>query len=358
VGAGAYVLIKFQPVLALFPLAAEVSVVIGAITAIGTSLVAIAQIDMKRALSHSTSAYLGLVFIAVGMQQPDLALGLLFSHGISKALLFLSSGAVMISTMTQDLTEMGGIKTRMPASLIGFIVGSLGLVAFIPFGGFWTLLRWEETFWNSDPWLIAIALLVNSITAFGLMRMFALVFLGPTQPKTRRAPEVAWPVALPLVSLTIITLLVPILLPSWKFVDIDLDTVDIWGTVALSASGLLGFGLGAYIYIKPYETGSSVPMLPKATRQVWKAVQDLLAYDLYVQAIYKYTVVLIVGGGSKFLAWIDRYLVDGSVNFVGFASIFSGESLKYTVTGRLQQYVLTIMIGLILIGFAAFYGLQ
>ncbi|MCA6520163.1 MAG: NAD(P)H-quinone oxidoreductase subunit F [Pseudanabaena sp.] len=358
VGAGAYVLIKFQPILALFPLAAEVSVVIGAITAIGTSLVAIAQIDMKRALSHSTSAYLGLVFIAVGMQQPDLALGLLFSHGISKALLFLSSGAVMISTMTQDLTEMGGIKTRMPASLVGFIVGSLGLVAFIPFGGFWTLLRWEETFWNSDPWLIAIALLVNSITAFGLMRMFALVFLGPTQPKTRRAPEVAWPVALPLVSLTIITLLVPILLPSWKFVDIDLDTVDIWGTVALSASGLLGFGLGAYIYIKPYETGSSVPMLPKATRQVWKAVQDLLAYDLYVQAIYKYTVVLIVGGGSKFLAWIDRYLVDGSVNFVGFASIFSGESLKYTVTGRLQQYVLTIMIGLILIGFAAFYGLQ
>jgi NAD(P)H-quinone oxidoreductase subunit 5 len=358
VGSGAYVLIKFQPILALFPLAAEVSVVIGAITAIGTSLVAIAQIDMKRALSHSTSAYLGLVFIAVGMQQPDLALGLLFSHGISKALLFLSSGAVMISTMTQDLTEMGGIKTRMPASLVGFIVGSLGLVAFIPFGGFWTLLRWEEKFWNSDPWLIAIALLVNSITAFGLMRMFALVFLGPTQPKTRRAPEVAWPVALPLVSLTIITLLVPILLPSWKFVDIDLDTVHIWGNVALSASGLLGFGLGAYIYIKPYETGSSVPMLPKATRQVWKAVQDLLAYDLYVQAIYKYTVVLIVGGGSKFLAWIDRYLVDGSVNFVGFASIFSGESLKYTVTGRLQQYVLTIMIGLILIGFAAFYGLQ
>ncbi|MEI6065141.1 MAG: NAD(P)H-quinone oxidoreductase subunit F [Pseudanabaena sp. ELA748] len=358
VGAGAYVLIKFQPILSLFPVASVITVIIGTITAIGASLVAIAQIDMKRALSHSTSAYLGLVFIAVGMQQSDLALGLLFSHGISKSLLFLSSGAVMMTTMTQDLTEMGGIKTRMPATLIGFIVGSLGLVALIPFGGFWTLLRWEETFWNSDPWLIAIALLVNSITAFGLMRLFALVFLGPVQPKTRRAPEVAWQVALPLVSLTIITLLVPFLLPSWEFVDIDLDTVDIWGTVVLSASGILGFGLGAYIYVKPYETGSSVPMLPKVTRQAWKAVQDLLAYDLYVQGIYKYTVVLIVGGGSKVFAWVDRYLVDGSVNFLGFASIFSGESLKYTVTGRLQQYVLTIMVGLILIGFAAFHGLQ
>ncbi len=99
-------------------------------------------------------------------------------------------------------------------------------------------------------------------------------------------------------------------------------------------------------------------MLPKIARPFWKAVQDLLAYDLYVQALYKYTVVLIVGGGSRVLAWIDRYLVDGSVNFVGFASIFSGETLKYTITGRLQQYVLTIMVGLILIGFAAFYGLK
>ncbi|ELS32708.1 MULTISPECIES: NAD(P)H-quinone oxidoreductase subunit F [Pseudanabaena] len=358
VGAGAYVLIKFQPILSLFPVAAELTVVIGAITAIGASLVAIAQIDLKRALSHSTSAYLGLVFIAVGMQQPDLALGLLFSHGISKSLLFLSSGAVMMTTITQDLTEMGGIKTRMPATLIAFIVGSFGLVAMLPFGGFWTLLRWEETFWAINPWLIAIALLVNSITAFGLMRIFALVFLGQVQPKTRRVPEVAWQVAIPLVSLTIITLLVPILLPSWHFVDIDLNTANVWETILLSASGFMGFGIGAYIYIKPYETGSSVPMPPKITRNAWKAVQDLLAYDLYVQAIYKYTVVLIVGGGSKVLAWVDRYLVDGSVNFLGFASIFSGESLKYTVTGRLQQYVLTIVVGLILIGFAAFYGLN
>ncbi len=358
VGAGAYVLIKFQPILSLFPVAAEVTVVLGTITAIGASLVAIAQIDMKRALSHSTSAYLGLVFIAVGMQQPDLALGLLFSHGISKSLLFLSAGAVMMTTVTQDLTEMGGIKTRMPATLVAFIVGSLGLVALVPFGGFWTLLRWEQTFWNSDPWLIAIALLVNSITAFGLMRIFALVFLGQVQPKTRRAPEVAWQVAIPLVSLTIITLLVPILLPSWNFVNIDLDIVDIWGTVVLATSGLLGFGIGAYIYIKPHRTGTSVLMPPKITRNLWKAVQDLLAYDLYVQALYKYTVVLIVGGGSKIFTWVDRYLVDGSVNFLGFASIFSGESLKYTVTGRLQQYVLTIVIGLIAIGFAAFYGLN
>jgi NAD(P)H-quinone oxidoreductase subunit 5 len=151
---------------------------------------------------------------------------------------------------------MGGLKTRMPATLVSFIVGTLSLVALVPFGGFWTLLRWEETFWNSDPWLIAIALSVNCITAFGLIRIFGLVFLGQTQPKTRRAPEVAWQVAIPLVALTIITLLVPILLPSWKFVDISLDSVNISEILVLVASGLIGFGVGAYIYIKPYATGS------------------------------------------------------------------------------------------------------
>ncbi|NUN67672.1 hypothetical protein HCU40_23915 [Pseudanabaena biceps] len=56
--------------MSLFPVAAQVTVFLGAITAIGASLVAIAQIDMKRALSHSTSAYLGLVFIAVGCSNP------------------------------------------------------------------------------------------------------------------------------------------------------------------------------------------------------------------------------------------------------------------------------------------------
>ncbi|MDX2254269.1 MAG: NAD(P)H-quinone oxidoreductase subunit F [Pseudanabaenaceae cyanobacterium bins.39] len=358
VGAGAYVLIKFQPVLSLFPIAADVSIALGAITAIGASLVAIAQIDLKRALSHSTSAYLGLVFISVGMQQPELALGLLLSHGISKSLLFLSSGAVMMTTMTQDLMEMGGIKTRMPLSLVSFLIGALSLVAMLPFGGFWSLLRWEETFWQSEPWLIAIALLVNCITAFGLMRIFALVFLGAVQPKTRRTPEVAWQVAIPLASLSIITLLVPILLPSWHFANLDLDMVDLWGSAMLVSSGLLGFAIGAYIYVKPYATGSSVPMLPKAARPIWKQIQNLLAYDLYVQAIYKYTVVLLVGGGSKILAWFDRYLVDGSVNFLGVASILSGETLKYTITGRLQQYVLTIVVGLILIGITAFYGIN
>jgi len=96
VAGGAYVLIQMEPVLALSPVALGALVLLGTITAIGASLVAITQIDIKRALSHGTSAYLGLVLIAVGMQQPAIALGLLLTHAIARALLFMSAGAIML----------------------------------------------------------------------------------------------------------------------------------------------------------------------------------------------------------------------------------------------------------------------
>ncbi len=69
VAGGAYVLYKLEPIIALSPVALDALLVIGTVTAIGASLVSIAQIDIKRTLSHSTSAYMGLVFVAAGMEQ-------------------------------------------------------------------------------------------------------------------------------------------------------------------------------------------------------------------------------------------------------------------------------------------------
>ena len=71
VSTGAWVLIKLQPVLALSSFAGNFMIGVGAVTAIGAGLIAIAQIDIKRSLSYSVSAYMGLVFIAVATQQDD-----------------------------------------------------------------------------------------------------------------------------------------------------------------------------------------------------------------------------------------------------------------------------------------------
>jgi NAD(P)H-quinone oxidoreductase subunit 5 len=348
VGCGAYVLIKLTPVLALAPIALDALVILGTITGIGAVLVSIAQIDIKRALSHLTSAHLGLVFIAVGTEHPEVALGFLLTHGVAKSLLFMSTGGIMMTTMTQDLTEMGGIGLRMPATAIGFGVGALGTIAMLPLGNFWTLLGWMESLWLSDPVLVAVMLLVNGFTAFGLMRVFILVFLGKPQPKTRRVPEVIWSAAVPIVSFTVLTLLMPVVVWQWQLYPTNLSN-PILEIGLLVMSGTIGVLVSCNIYIwNTYDPGATVALPPRPISLAWKSVQDLLANDLYVQALYRATAVFVVGQGSRLMSWLDRFVVDGLVNLFGIASLFTGESLKYTVTGRSQQYALTILIGLLL----------
>jgi NAD(P)H-quinone oxidoreductase subunit 5 len=46
---------------------------------------------------------------------------------------------------------------------------------------------------------------------------------------------------------------------------------------------------------------------------------------------------------SRVSAWSDRYLVDGLVNLVGFATILGGQTLKYSISGQSQGYMLTIL---------------
>ena len=209
---GAFVLIKLQPVVVISPITLDVLIAIGTITAVGASFVALAQIDFKRAFSYSTSAYIGLVFIAVGTEWPGVAFMLLFTHAVARALIFMSIGAIVYTTHNQDLTESGGLWARMPATTITYMTGALGLTGLLPFGCFWSFLLGIEFLWKEHPVLVGVFLLVNFLSALNLVRVFRLVFLGEHQSKTRRTPEVGWLMAVPMMTLSIFVLLVPLVL--------------------------------------------------------------------------------------------------------------------------------------------------
>jgi NAD(P)H-quinone oxidoreductase subunit 5 len=334
VAGGAYLLYKFQPLLALSPVALNALVIMGTVTAIGATLVSIAQIDIKRSLSHSTSAYMGLVFLAVGLQQGGVGLMLLLTHAIAKALLFMSSGSVILTTQSQDLTEMGGLWSRMPATTTAFIVGSAGMVTLLPLGSFWAMLGWADGFVNISPWVIGVLLLVNGLTALNLTRVFRLVFWGKPQQKTRRTPEVAWQMALPMVTLTILALLLPLMLQQWYLLP-DWESINWYVALALFTSTVLGVVIGSTVHL--HKAWSRSRFL------AWRFVQDLLGYDFYIDRVYRVTVVSAVALLSRISAWSDRYLVDGLVNLVGFATIFGGQTLKYSISGQSQGYMLTIL---------------
>jgi len=338
---GAYVLIRLQPIVVLSPIALGTLVVLGTITAIGASLVALAQVDLKRTFSYSTSAYLGLVFIAVGCEWPGAALMVLLTHAVAKALIFMSVGGIILTTNSQDLTEMGGLWRKMPATTLAYGVGGLGMVGILPLGCFWGLRMGADFLSSDNPVLTAVFFLVNGLTALNLIRVFRLVFLGQTQPKTRRAPEVPWQMAVPMVTLSIITLLVPVimanlsLLPPWEFINGPV-------TAMLILSGLVGAVIGAMMPLSK--------SLARSQRRSLRIAQDLLAYDFYTERLYDKTVVAAISGLAQFSSWFDNYVVDGLVNGIGLASIFGGEGLKYSASGQSQLYLLTIMAGVGLLG--------
>ncbi|MFP5269569.1 NAD(P)H-quinone oxidoreductase subunit F [Coleofasciculus sp.] len=335
---GAYVLIKLLPILALSSVTLSVLVVIGTVTAIGASLVAIAQVDIKRSLSHTTSAYLGLVFIAVGTGRADIAAALLLAHAFAKALLFMSTGSIILTTSNQNLTEMGGLWSRMPATTTAFVVGTAGMIGLLPLGGYWALSKGINSLWTDSPGLVATFIVVNGITALGLTRVFRLIFLGTPQPKTRRTPEVAWPMAFPMVGLTLITLIMPLLLQQLNLLPPDrYEYLVKVPQLLLLGSSVVGCAIGGLIDLP--RTGLRSISLPV------RFLQDLLAYDFYVDRLYNLTVVFAVDLFSKLTAWIDRHIVDGAVNLVGLATVVGGQSLKYSVSGKSQFYLLTILIG-------------
>ncbi len=344
VSAGAYVLIKLEPATTLSPISADALIIIGTVTAIGTSLMAIAQIDIKRALSHSSSAYLGLVFIAVGLRQVDIAFLLLFTHAIAKALLFMSAGSVILTSNNQNVTEMGGLWSRMPATGMSFVVGSAGLIGFAPLGMFWTYQRWFSGSWDVDWWLLLLVMFVNALSAINLTRLFRVIFMGEPQIKTRRAPEVPWQMAVPMVALTVVTLITtftPIKWPLWLSPNTPLsleqpELINQYAIPLLIVSGALGCVIGLTIRVRQAWARSSNIAV--------RFVQDLLAYDFYIEKLYEVTVIAAVSSLSKLTSWVDRYVVDGVVNLVSLATIFSSNALKYNVTGQSQFYLATIVI--------------
>jgi NAD(P)H-quinone oxidoreductase subunit 5 len=341
VSSGAYFLIKLQPILNLSPVALNALIVIGSITAIGESLVAIAQIDVKRALSHSTSAYLGLVFIAVGMQWTNVAFLILFTHAIAKALIFMSVGGLIITTNSQDLTEYGGLWAKMPATTTSYVVGALSLIGLLPLGCFWAFERGLDIYWYDQPLQAAIMLVVNLLTAVNLTRIFRLAFLGAPQPKTRRAPEVPWPMAVPMVSMIVATLLVPLLMLRLSLLP-NLSYLNKSAALALVVSGVIGCSIGATLELKR--------SMARPIQKPLRVLQDILAYDFYIDKLYRVTVVFVVVSLSQITAWFDRYVVDGFVNAVGLVSVLGGEGLKYSASGQSQFYVLTILLGVGVLG--------
>ena len=339
---GAWVLLRLEPLIELSPLVQLILVVVGGTTALVAALIALGQIDVKRALSFLASSWLGLLFMAVGMGNTTVADHLLLVYPLPMALILMSVGNVIISNVTQDLTQLGGLWSRRPLMGVAFLSGAVGLMAIPPFGGFAALRELLELASNSQQSLplSLIVLTTVGLTSASLMRVFCLIWGGNPTQFTKRSAEVLWLMVLPSLILMGIVLHIPQLL--LKIGVYDLTPIPGWGKLGLPLliTSLFGAGSSTFFYLRPHPLAE----LPAGLG----GIQHWLAEDMHTEAFYQRTIVKLVVTLAKYSEWADNNIIDKFSGGTGATALNFSKKLSLTISGRAQVYALTVVIGIVL----------
>ena len=135
VKAGVYIIVKLAPVLGINP-AGIMVMMVGGITFLLASFIAISQSNAKRVLAYSTVANLGLIVACAGIGTAAAvwaAIMLIIFHAVAKSLLFLCVGTAEHNIGSRDIEDMDGLFSKMPRVAIFMVVGICGMFL-APFG--------------------------------------------------------------------------------------------------------------------------------------------------------------------------------------------------------------------------------
>ncbi|MHC5790017.1 NADH-quinone oxidoreductase subunit L, partial [Pseudomonas idahonensis] len=130
VTAGVYLIARMHGLFLMTPEVLNLVGIIGGVTLLLAGFAALVQTDIKRVLAYSTMSQIGYMFLALGVQAWDAAIFHLMTHAFFKALLFLSSGSVILACHhEQNIFKMGGLRKSIPLVYVCFLVGGAALSA-------------------------------------------------------------------------------------------------------------------------------------------------------------------------------------------------------------------------------------
>jgi len=181
VTAGVYLIARVHPLFEMAPDILYLVGVVGAVTLVLAGFAALVQTDIKRILAYSTMSQIGYMFLALGVKAYQPAIFHLMTHAFFKALLFLSSGAVIIACHhEQNIFKMGGLWKKIPFVYACFLIGGSALVALPWFTvGFYSKdeILWQA-FTTHHPELFYAGLLGAFMTAIYTFRLIFVAFHG------------------------------------------------------------------------------------------------------------------------------------------------------------------------------------
>lgn len=215
VTAGVFMIARLSPLFEYSDTALNVVLTIGAITALLTGILGVVQNDIKRIIAYSTLSQLGYMMTAMGVSAYSIGIFHLMTHAFFKALLFLAAGSVILCMHhEQNIWKMGNLKKYMPITYVTTLIGSLALMGFPFFSGFYSKDLIIEAVKLSTLPAAGFAYLVVVcsvfITALYTFRLFFVVFHGKermsqeVKSHLHESPKVVW---IPLVILAFFSII-------------------------------------------------------------------------------------------------------------------------------------------------------
>jgi NADH-quinone oxidoreductase subunit L len=336
VAAGVYMLVRVSFLIEASPTALLVIAWIGTITAVLAALIATQQNDIKRILAYSTLSQLGYMVMAVGLAAGDAAMFHLFTHAFFKALLFLGAGAVIVMLHhEQNIWKMGGLAGRMRLTSFTFFVGTLALIGFPFFSGFFSKDAILIVAHERNTPIFVLGLFSAFLTAFYMVRLVLVAFLGkPRSESAEHAKEAPAVMTMPLLLLAIPSFIAGFGFFATRFlptphIDHAGNFVPITVTATMAAGVLAAFLL--------YRNREHDPLTIGAFQR-----------RLYFDELYAWLIRATQGTLTSVSAFVDRWIIDvGAVRGASGGTWGAGALLRLMQVGNLQAYAFLFGLGII-----------
>ncbi len=360
VAAGIYLIVRVFPVFT--PDALLAISIIGCISMLMAGAKAIVQSDIKKVLAYSTISQLGLMVLAVGSANPNLAFNHLIAHGFFKAGLFLCAGAVIHTIHkanpaidAQNMNQMGGLRKQIPIVFWCYTICAAALIGLPFFSGFVTkdaiITAWHHKSGILNN-LIFISLLVSSLfTATYMGRQLRMIFGGNAKIKLNQnkqdAIKTTW-LYIPIILLAGLSTF--IVIPLFSIQTHDVNLAAILSTFAAIAGILISYFLREKLntfgtYSSKIDTFYEIFIGKKiilVAAMIYKI--DYIIFDGFTKLATHLTLIL-----AEFVKWIDNYLIDGFVNAIAKLSNKVGKVFSSFQSGQFQWYISAMIIILMIL---------
>jgi NADH-quinone oxidoreductase subunit L len=373
VTAGVFMVARMSPLFEYSETALSFVLMIGSATCLLMGLIGIVQNDIKRVVAYSTLSQLGYMVTALGVSAYSAGIFHLMTHAFFKALLFLGAGSVIIAMHhDQDIRNMGGLRKYMPITYITMLIGSLALIGFPFFSGFYSKDTIIEAVHLSELpganiayWIVLGSVFVTALYSF---RMFFLVFHTKermdehTRSHLHETPAVVW---MPLVLLAIPSVVIgawfakPLFAGFFGNAIFVLPEHNVMATLgheyhgatqmALHGFQSLPFGLAMAGIVVAWLFYVQLPVLARLTRKLFAPIYFILVnkygFDDFNQAVF--------AGGARGLGWLcwrlgDRALIDGvMVNGTAHSIGYFSKVVRHLQSGYVYHYAFAMITGLI-----------